>query len=166
MLIAFILFGACGNQEKPEEKTPLTSYKEPLINANKKLVKTEDELISDYIRRYQWDMKTTGTGLRYLIYKEGSGPLAKKGQIAKINYTVNLLTGELCYSSEITGPKEFLIGKGNVEAGIEEGILLLNKGGRAKFILPSHLAFGLMGDSDKIPAKATLVYDVELIDLN
>jgi FKBP-type peptidyl-prolyl cis-trans isomerase FkpA len=53
-----------------------------------------------------------------------------------------------------------------VEAGLEEGILLMHKGGKAKFILPSHLAFGLIGDQNKIPGKSTLIYDVNLIDLN
>ena len=50
-------------------------------------------------------------------------------------------------------------------AFLEEGILLLKEGDRAKFIIPSHLAFGLLGDMKKIPAKAVLVYDIELIKI-
>jgi len=165
ILICTPLLYSCGNQTEKESKLPPAAYKEPLIKANKKLAQTEDEQIEDFIRRYGWDMKETGTGLRYMIYHEGEGPKAKTGQIARINYSLSLLTGDEIYTSEQTGPKEFLIGKGGVESGLEEGILLLKKGDRAKFIIPSHLAFGLMGDSEKIPAKATLVYDVELIDL-
>jgi FKBP-type peptidyl-prolyl cis-trans isomerase len=52
-----------------------------------------------------------------------------------------------------------------VESGLEEVILFLKKGDRAKIIIPSHLAFGLVGDGNKIPAMATLVYDLELIEL-
>ena len=78
---------------------------------------------------------------------------------------IRLLNGETIYRSENKGIKEFLIGKGGVESGLEEGILLLHQGDKARFIIPSHLAFGLLGDSDKIPEKASLVYDVELIKI-
>jgi FKBP-type peptidyl-prolyl cis-trans isomerase len=139
--------------------------KETLVKVNKKLVLTEDERISDYMRRHNWKMKETGTGLRYLIYKHGKGEKAAKDKIAVLNFTVGLLTGDILYSSDSKGAKEFKIGQGGVESGLEEGILLLRVGDRAKFIIPSHLAFGLVGDGNKIPAKATLVYDVELIEL-
>jgi FKBP-type peptidyl-prolyl cis-trans isomerase len=59
--------------------------------------------------------------------------------------------------------KEFLIGQSDVEAGLEEGIRLMRTGDRAKLILPSRLAFGLLGDGKKIPPGATLVYDIELV---
>ena len=59
----------------------------------------------------------------------------------------------------------FEIGKSRVVNGLEEGVLLMKKGGRAKLIVPSHLAFGLLGDPGKIPARAVLVYDVELCDI-
>ena len=54
---------------------------------------------------------------------------------------------------------------GGVESGLEEGILLMKTGGKAKFILPPHLAYGLPGDGKKIPARAILVYDVELLSI-
>ena len=111
-------------------------------------------------------MNKTGTGLRYWIYKKGNGKKAENNKIAKFNYTVKLLTGDVIYTSEISGPKEFLIGRGRIESGIEEGILLLRVGDRAKFIIPSHLAFGLQGDQNMIPAKASLVYDIELLEIN
>jgi FKBP-type peptidyl-prolyl cis-trans isomerase len=103
--------------------------------------------------------------LRYLIYKKGKGEKAGKGKIAVIGYTLRFLNGNLCYSSDKEGLKEFKIGYGNVESGIEEGILLMHVGDRAKFIVPSHLAFGLLGDQNKIPQQATLVYDIELVKL-
>ena len=83
-----------------------------------------------------------------------------------ISYEVRLINGNLCYSSAEKGPKEFTAGRGEVEVGIEEGILLMRVGDRAKFIVPSHLAFGLLGDQDKIPPQSTLIYDIELIKLN
>ncbi|MCF8365235.1 MAG: FKBP-type peptidyl-prolyl cis-trans isomerase [Bacteroidales bacterium] len=135
------------------------------MRANKKAVKTEDQQIRDFIARNHWQVIETGSGLRYRIYEEGDGEKAVKGKIAVIEYEVGLLNGETIYSTDDLGPKEFLIGKGGVESGIEEGILLMKAGDRAKFIIPSHLAFGLLGDQNKIGSKTTLVYDVKLLML-
>jgi FKBP-type peptidyl-prolyl cis-trans isomerase len=79
---------------------------------------------------------------------------------------VSLLDGTECYNSDREGPKIFTIGRGGVESGLEEGILLMKEGSRAKFIMPPYLAHGLPGDGKRIPARAIIVYDVELISLN
>jgi len=100
-----------------------------------------------------------------MIYKHGSGERAVKGKKATIRYEVRLINGNLCYSSAQQGPKEFTIGHSGIEVGTEEGILLMHVGDRAKFIVPSHLAFGLLGDQDKIPPQSTLIYDIELLKL-
>ena len=111
-------------------------------------------------------MNETKTGLRYMVYENGHGPLAKKDNIVRLNYSVKLLTGELCYSSMKLGPKEFRVGKGGVENGLEEAILFLKKGDRAKIIIPSHLAFGLLGDGNKIPQRSTIIYEIEITNIN
>jgi FKBP-type peptidyl-prolyl cis-trans isomerase len=136
-----------------------------LVNYNRGVVLTEDQQISDFVARHTWKMNNTGTGLRYMIFIKGKGVKAEKGKVAVIRYTLRLLNGNLCYSSDKDGLKEFKIGYGGVESGVEEGILLMHVGDRAKFIVPSHLAFGLLGDQNKIPQHATLVYDIELVKL-
>jgi len=156
---------SCSNSNDKHKERDLTEVKKTLVKVNKILVMSEEERINDYIRRHKWKMNETGTGLKYLIYKHGKGEKAKKDKIAVINYKVGLLTGDDIYSSDSLGIKEFKIGQGGVESGLEEGILLLRVGDRAKFIIPSHLAFGLVGDGNKIPAKAVLVYDLELTEL-
>jgi len=165
LFLLIALLASCTNNTNTQNKVDKKELEETLVNVNKKLVKSEDEQIRDFIARYDWKMKETGTGLRYQIYKNGTGLLAVKNQIASIAFYVSLLNGEVCYSSDTEGLKEFKIGQGGIESGVEEGILLMKKGDRAKFIIPSHLAFGLVGDSKKIPAKATLVYDIELVEL-
>lgn len=166
VFLSVSIFYSCNQNDKPiDQKKKNTDIEESLVKINKKLVKSEDEQIEDFLNRYDWQMETTGTGLRYLIYEQGSGIKAEKGKIAKVDYTLSLLNGEVCYTSDEDGLKEFMIGQGGVESGLEEGILLLKEGDRAKFIIPSHLAFGLVGDLDRIPAKATVVYDLKLIEL-
>ena len=147
-------------------------HKESLIKANTIRVQKEDVEIDRFVKRHQWDMLETGTGLRYLIYYEEEGeeattclPDRQAGKTAVINFKISLLDGTVCYSSENDGPKKFTIGQGGVESGLEEGILLLKVGDKAKFILPSHLAYGLLGDGNKIPSHAVNIYNVELIEL-
>jgi FKBP-type peptidyl-prolyl cis-trans isomerase len=162
------MFISCGNgkEQKPAKQIDTVNvYKKPLENVNKRLVKTEDEEINDFIARHGWKMNTTGTGLRYLIYKNGNGESSERGKVAKMNFSVRLITGDLCYSSKEEGPKEMLLGKSGEISGLEEALLLMKVGDKAKFIIPSHLAFGLLGDENKIPKRATLVYDIELLDV-
>jgi len=82
-----------------------------------------------------------------------------------LNYRISLLDGTLCYSSDSLGVKEFAIGHGGVESGLEEGILLLKVGDKARFIMPPFKAHGLLGDMKKIPARSIIVYEIELLKL-
>lgn len=166
LLLLMMLGSSCGDQPQPSNSTRhLGMMSDSLVNYNRGVVLTEDQQIEDFVARYGWKMNKTGTGLRYLIFKEGHGERTKKGKVAVIRYTLRLLNGNLCYSSDKEGLKEFKIGYGGVESGVEEGILLMHVGDRAKFIVPSHLAFGLLGDQNKIPQHATLVYDIELVKI-
>ncbi len=164
-VVALVLLSCSGPQERKEKVDPV-QYQEPLMEANKHAVKTENQHIEDFLRRYKWDMEESGSGLRYMIYKKGKGQKAAKGMTATVAYSVKLITGDVVYSSEELGPMQFQIGKGDVISGLEEGILFLRLGDEAKFIIPSHLAYGLVGDGDRIPGKATLIYDLKLLKLN
>jgi len=166
LLLLMMLGSSCSDQPQTSNSTRhLGMMSDSLVNYNRGVVLTEDQQIEDFVTRYGWKMNKTGTGLRYLIFKEGHGEKTKKGKVAVIRYTLRLLNGNLCYSSDKDGLKEFKIGYGGVESGVEEGILLMHVGDRAKFIVPSHLAFGLLGDQNKIPQHATLVYDIELVKI-
>lgn len=137
-----------------------------LLNYNKQVVREESLEIEDFINRYHWKMNTTQTGLRYMIYKNGKGPYARKGDLVSIKYNVRLLNGDLVYKSDSLAPFKFEIGKRKVANGLEEGVMLMKPGDIAKLVVPSHLAFGLIGDMDKIPNRAILVYDVEICYIN
>ena len=160
------MLSSCHRYPEPIHSTShIRMMDDTLINLNRKVIQLERQDIDDYISRHGWRMQTTSTGLRYFIYRNGSGQRARKGEIAVISYTLNLLDGTIVEKSDSTKPKEFLIGHGGVESGLEEGILLMRKGDAAKFIIPSHLAFGLIGDQERIPERSALVYDIHLIDL-
>ncbi len=169
-LIFLILSGflpACDSPiHRGSKRTDPESLEEPLIQANKQAIRAEEQQITDFIHRYNWKMTETGSGLRYAIYHHGKGEKAEPGKIAVLKYNVRLINGDEIYNSARDGLKEFMIGKGGVESGLEEGILLLSVGDQAKFIIPSHLGFGLLGDQDQVPPKSTLIYDLELVALN
>ena len=158
------LFSCSEAIEKQAEKKEISS-KESLEKVNRYLVRTESEEIENYIRRHNWSMEESGSGLRFWVYEKGEGTKAEKGMIAKLNYKTWLLDGTLIYSSDELGKKEFKIGKGGVESGLEEAIVMMHAGDKAKLVIPSHLAFGLLGDNNKIPPRSSVVYDIELISL-
>jgi len=164
-LIALLALVSCNGSTEKAEKPSMKDYEEPLMEANRHVVKTENQHIEDFLRRYKWEMKESGSGLRYMIYKEGEGKTAELGLLASLAYTIKVITGDIVYTSEENGPLSFIIGKGEVISGLEEGILFMNVGDKAKFIIPSHLAYGLVGDGKLIPGKTTLIYDVELLSL-
>ena len=100
-----------------------------------------------------------------MILNPGIVPKASSGMRATVNYRIELLDGTFCYSSDSLGAHVFKVDEDQIESGIHEGIKLLGKGGKAKFILPSHLAHGLLGDQDKSHARIPTVYDIDLIYL-
>ncbi|MBN2639068.1 MAG: FKBP-type peptidyl-prolyl cis-trans isomerase [Bacteroidales bacterium] len=129
-------------------------------------MQNEKKEIDAFVAQKGWKMQITSTGLRYMIINQGNGPKAKVGNIATIAYSVRLMKGPVVYSSEQSGLKSFEIGHGGVVTGLEEGIILLKVGEKAKFILPSHLAYGLTGDGNKVPPHTPIIYTVELVNLN
>jgi FKBP-type peptidyl-prolyl cis-trans isomerase FkpA len=157
---------ACRQKQRNITENDYRVIRKSLMEVNRLLVKKDSARIAQYIKERNWDMNETNTGLWYMIYEKGTGDKSKEGLYATINYNVELLDGSQCYSSDSLGPKRFKIGRGSVESGLEEGILLLKEGDKARFILPPHLAHGLVGDDNKIPARSIIVYDVELISLN
>lgn len=108
----------------------------------------------------------TESGLRYKIIQKGDGIKPQKGQNVSVHYKGMFAEGGVFDDSYKRGnPIEFPIGMGNVIPGWDEGILLLNKGDKARFVIPSHLAYGEAGAGGVIPPNATLVFDVELMNI-
>lgn len=108
----------------------------------------------------------TESGLGYIMVKEGSGVQAEKGKTVSVHYTGKLTDGTKFDSSlDRNQPIEFVLGEGRVIKGWDEGISYLKVGGKATFIIPSDLAYGERGAGGVIPPNATLIFEVELVDV-
>ncbi len=106
----------------------------------------------------------TASGLRYQIIQKGTGAKAEKGQQVSVHYQGALIDGTVFDSSyKRKEPIEFQLGIGQVISGWDEGLQLLHVGDKARFVIPSDLAYGSAGAGGVIPPDAILVFDVELV---
>ena len=126
--------------------------------------------VKDRIVAKMWDVdstlfKTTASGIKYAIISEGDGPLAEAGKLITLNYSGYLEDGTMFDSSvERDDPISFAVGQGQVIPGWDEGLQLLKKGSKARFVIPPQLGYGEM-QLEKIPVNSTLIFDVELLDV-
>jgi FKBP-type peptidyl-prolyl cis-trans isomerase len=166
LVFSSLLFCYSCRQTAVEPNRPFENkQKDELIEANKNLIKQTAFLIESYGKRQQWNLKETESGLWFGIYKKGIGKKASVGKFVTLKYTLSLLDGTLCYSSDSTGIKQFTIGSGKVETGLDEGVAMMRVGDVAHIILPPHLGYGLVGDGNCIPPHGVLVYEVTLVDV-
>lgn len=106
----------------------------------------------------------TESGLRYQFIVHGSGKQAEAGKTVAVHYIGTLDNAkEFDNSYKRKKPIEFQLGRGNVIEGWDEGIALLKEGDKARFVIPSHLAYGSAGAGGVIPPNAVLIFDVELM---
>jgi FKBP-type peptidyl-prolyl cis-trans isomerase len=155
---------ACTSE--PEPRKELNWSKDKSTALNKELAEQEKIDIQLYRERDPRSKYVqTGSGLSYWVYQGGEGEIAKPGQLAQVKFEISLLDGTSCYKTESDEMEEFKIDQSQVETGVQEGIKLLKKGGKAKLIIPSHLAHGLTGDRNKIPPLTPIVVDIHVLNL-
>ena len=109
---------------------------------------------------------TTASGLKYVDTKVGTGASPVKGKQVKVHYTCTLENGKKFDSSvDRKEPFTFIIGVGQVIPGWDEGVMSMKVGGKRKLIIPANLGYGAAGAGGLIPPNATLLFDVELLDV-
>lgn len=148
-----------------------------------KQLETDIQLIDAYLSEKNIKATKTASGLYYVIEKEGSGPAIETGDLAFVHYAGFLLDGtifdtsvkELAQSKGVYNeqrdsmggyaPLEVSVGQGMVISGWDEGLGLLKKGDKAKFFIPSTLAYGERGAGGMIQPNSILIFDVEITDV-
>lgn len=110
---------------------------------------------------------TTASGLKYIELVEGTGVSPQTGQRVRVHYTGTLEDGTKFDSSrDRNRPFDFTIGVGQVIRGWDEGVATMKVGGRRQLIIPPDLGYGARGAGGVIPPNATLIFDVELLQVN
>lgn len=144
------------------------------VEAAKQMIK-EDKELKAYFAKKNISPTKTASGLYYSISEQGTGDQAIVGDSVTMNYTGALLDGTKFDSNEDTAfhhvmPFNFVLGRGQVIKGWDEGVALLKKGAKATFYIPSPMAYGPQarpggGANPKgIPANSILVFDVQLVN--
>ncbi|EPR74281.1 Peptidyl-prolyl cis-trans isomerase [Winogradskyella psychrotolerans RS-3] len=132
--------------------------------SREKRIAEEREALRAELDKLAVGFDETKSGLRYQIIQKGDGKKAEKGNTVSVHYKGQLADGTVFDSSyKRNSPLDFQVGVGQVIAGWDEGICLLNVGDKARLVIPSDLGYGAAGAGGVIPPNATLVFDVELM---
>lgn len=157
-----VLWLGCGDPPMP----PASTVELPggtdssLLEVNRSIARREAADIDAWMRRQGLVLETTGTGVRYRLFRDVAGPPVRPGQYATVAYTLMLLNGDTAYRSN--APESFLVEEDHVESGLHEAIQFMSPGDSALIVIPSHRAHGLLGDRERIPALSTVVYSIGL----
>jgi len=166
LFFSLALFACAGDEGEMIVNDPNWT-KDESIEMNAQFSADEQAEIELYLSTHQdWKMTETGTGLRYMVFhKSDAIDSARVGDVVYVDFEISLLSGEICYTSDENGAESFMVEKSDIESGLHEGVQFLTPGDKAKFIIPSHAAHGLIGDTDKIPPLSPIIYDIELLKI-
>ncbi|MGC6438738.1 MAG: peptidylprolyl isomerase [Flavobacteriaceae bacterium] len=132
--------------------------------AREKRLAEEQAAIEAELDKLATGFNKTDSGLRYQIIQSGDGKKAQTNTTVSVHYKGQLSDGTVFDSSyKRNQPIDFTLGVGQVIPGWDEGIALLKVGDKARFVIPSHLAYGSRGAGGVIPPNANLIFDVELV---
>jgi FKBP-type peptidyl-prolyl cis-trans isomerase len=162
--IIFLSVGCSEAQtEDPTQKDPRPT-EEQLIEENRAFLKNERERITQFIKKNDFEMQQTGSGMYYMLLEESAEKAQiKEGDRVEYEYRITLLDGTPVANSTEDGNRALAIGKEQAEIGLHEAFLLLSLGDRAMFIFPSHLAHGISLNDDDVPPRSTLIYELKPI---
>lgn len=129
------------------------------------LKNNEETAIQNYLEKYKLNIKPDNSGLYYIPITPGKGPNVNVGDMVTVHFIISMLDGQVLFSTyKENQPAEFELGKPYDTEGMNAGLLRMNKGSRAKLILPSKLAFGEKGRGTMIQPYTPLICDIELVD--
>ena len=136
------------------------------VDSPASLMKKEEESLKKYVEEKKITVAPLASGLIFVETQAGKGAKVDSGSWVKAQFKVSLIDGKPVYSTYDRGePMEFEYGKRFDTPGFEEGVSKMMKGGKATLIVPSKIAFGEMGRGAMVPPFATVIYDVEIVDI-
>lgn len=159
---------ACSGQQdrEPADLRSPREIRENRIEAQRDFLERENASIESYIADRGFSMQRSGTGIYYQIEPDSlTGATASEGDRVVYHYEVYLLNGEKIYSSG-GRPAQLRVDREDAIIGLHEALKKLSVGQKGRFIIPSHLAYGVAGDQQKVPPLTALQYNLELLAIN
>lgn len=160
VLVVALLAAGCEPEPEESEGEPEPAAEEPDPGADPRALDYDPELGVDFERLEERDR-----GLFLEDRQEGDGDEAEEGTTVLVHYTGALPDGSVFDSSRDGEPFSFTLGAGEVIEGWEEGVRGMREGGVRLLVIPPQLAYGEQGAADVIPPGATLVFEVELVEV-
>jgi FKBP-type peptidyl-prolyl cis-trans isomerase len=148
-----------------KSKMDLNKFKK--VKEQFKVSKKQEEidLLEDFLQKENITTKKDSTGIYFIEETIGKGEFPQSGDTVIINYIGKFVNAQIFDTSyKGKGPLSFVYGKKQLIDGLEAGIGKMKKGGKAKIIIPSELAYGSEG-LGPIPPYATLIFEVEIVDI-
>lgn len=172
IISAFIFFmclvGACMScgENRTQQNTShddAMETQEKLIEQNREYLKQERLAIENFIEENKLTMQRTGSGLYYVHLKDApkDGEAIADGEAVEYAFDLYLLDGTLLKSSTDGGTRTIVVGKDQVEIGLHEAFKLMRMGQRTLFVFPSHLAYGIAGNTDNVPPRTPVAFEIE-----
>lgn len=167
------------DKEYPKGKFITYHIKMLKVTEVKALKQKEKAQLEEYAKKNKLsNLQVTASNLHYVVTKEGKGAKPKKGEFVKVHYVGKFENGKVFDTSIESVAKEaklnrqgkfeplgLAVGMGQVIKGWDEGIMLLNEGTKATFLIPARLAYGSNPPSPEIPKDANMIFDVELVEI-
>lgn len=165
--LAFLLVGCASEETTPEpDPEPLTTEDStPSEEASTSISDPSTTTYAPELDVHLDQMTRTESGLYYEIVKEGGSETVAPGQTAVVHYTGWLPNGTQFDSSRGREPFSFPIGAGQVITGWDQGVAGMAVGEQRLLVIPPDLAYGATGTGGVIPPDATLVFEVELLEI-
>ncbi|MDB2408360.1 FKBP-type peptidyl-prolyl cis-trans isomerase [Crocinitomicaceae bacterium] len=168
--LVLLLICSCRNES---EQAAQVSIADPQWSSNHSVdfnqeIHAREELdIAIYLEHHKdLKMKQSISGLRYQIVgnNKSNESLAQEGDVLTLDLKIELLDGTICYDNDSI-PETIVLGRSDRESGLQEALVMMRKNDKAKLILPSYLAYGLLGDSESIPPQSIIIIEVELLNI-
>ncbi|MCG7280583.1 peptidylprolyl isomerase [Chryseobacterium taklimakanense] len=158
------IFGKGDEYKSYDAAKTFNEGKSKIQENNKNFAAKQEEAAKKELDALKAGMETTPSGLMYKITKKGTGKKAEKGNTVSVHYAGRLTNGNEFDNSFKRGePIEFPVGAGMVIRGWDEGLLMLNEGDEATFLIPPDLGYGARGAGGVIAPNAWLIFDVQLV---
>ena len=169
LLLFGILFAVgCQDPEARRPKQQVTgSFMKESVVRNKKLIASEEKMIDSIIKSNpdkEYLASKKGYWYTYEIKNEADTIRPKRGDVAFFDYEINDLKGNVIYTALELRPQDYLVDKEEIMMGLRDGIKLMRKNEKVTFMFPSHIAYGYLGDKNRIGPNMPIMCTVTLTD--